>query len=90
MLGAGRRRREPDTPAQPASTGMLSELSTETTELLRQLAITSLDALAIVPTPEFIEQEMLRVFSRLMKSISDGSDREQLLRTAIRNALDEG
>lgn len=89
MLGAGKRRREPDAPPQSANAGMLSGLSVETIDVLRQLAITSLDALGIVPTSQFIDQEMQRVFSRLMKSIPEGSDREKVLRSAMRNALDE-
>ena len=89
LLGAGRRRREPDTLPPPASPESLSGLGNETLDLLRQLAISSLDALAIVPTDQFIEQEMLRVFATLMKSVPEGSEREEVLQQAIRNALDE-
>ena len=89
LLGAGRRRREPDALPPPISPESLGGLSHETLDLLRQLAISSLDALAIVPTGQFIEQEMLRVFATLMKSVPDGSAREDVLQQAIRNALDE-
>ena len=68
----------------------LGGLAPETRSLLRQLATLSLQALGIAsPTPQFVEDEMLRQFSRLVPALPREGDRERAMESAIRTALDE-
>jgi hypothetical protein len=75
--------RAPDPPS-------LESLAPETRQLLRQLAERSLEQLGVRGDRDrFIGGEMLRHFSAIVGSLSAGEQREDLLRTAIRSALEE-
>ena len=79
---------EPPPPDPPS----LELLDLETRRLLRQLAERSLEQLGVRGDRDrFIEGEMVRQFSALSTTLAaTGSrDREQLLRAAIRRALEE-
>ena len=89
LLGAGRRRRDSDEPGKRPHPDTLKGLQAETRDLLRQLAIARLDSLAIEATDQFIDDEMTRVFSTLLRSVPDDAQREAALRSAIRVALEE-
>ena len=89
LLGAGRRRRDIDDSDKRPHPDALKGLEAETSDLLRQLAIARLDSLAIEATDQFIEDEMTRVFSTLLRSVPDDAQREVALRAAIRVALEE-
>lgn len=88
MLEAPRRRRGPGAPAAPAPPS-LAALDTETIELLRRLAVRALDVLGMRdPGPRFIEEEMVRQFTRL---VAPGAGRpldERAFRTAIAAAIE--
>ncbi len=90
LLQAGKRRRD-NTSAMPpeVSPAALSELGTETIRLLRQLAVQNLAALGVSDVRPFVEQEMLRNFSTLAKSVAVGEKREERFRGAILRAIDE-
>ncbi|MEO7367037.1 MAG: Smr/MutS family protein [Gemmatimonadaceae bacterium] len=90
LLQAGKRRRD-DTSALPpeANPAALAELGTETVRLLRQLAGQNLAALGVSDVRPFIEQEMLRNFSTLARSVAAGENREERFRDAILCAIDE-
>ena len=89
LLGAGKRRRDPQGTKPPVNLELLAGLQPETVALLRQLAVSSLLSLGIEATDGFIEKEMTRAFSTLIPSVPDGADREAALRAAIRSALEE-
>ena len=89
LLGAGKRRRDTDDSSKLSHPDALKGLEPETYILLRQLALARLDALGVDATDQFIEAEMTRVFSTLLRSVPDQSDREAALRSAIKAALEE-
>ena len=89
LLGAGRRRRDSGEPDKRSHPDTLKGLELETYDLLRQLALARLDSLAIAATDQFIEAEMMRVFSTLLRSVPDDADRESALRSAIGAALED-
>lgn len=89
LLGAGRRRRDNVPHEKPSHPAALNGISAETRELLRQLAIARLDALAVDATDQFIEEEMMRIFSTLLRSVPADGDRETTLQSAIRLAIEE-
>jgi|SRR5687768_4530355 len=90
LIGAGRRRRdEPNVKPKPV-TEAVAGLRPETRESLRQLALNNLNMLGIIATDDFIDQEMGRTFSTLMKSVGESGDRETALCAAILRAIDEG
>lgn len=70
----------------PAS---LSELSTETRRLLRDLAERVLEGLGVADTSKFIAPEMLRQFGLVAARVPDGPDRERRLTAALREELDQ-
>lgn len=75
--------RQPDPPA-------LEALDRETRLLLRQLAERSLEQLGVRGDRDrFVEGEMLRQFTALATSLSANGQREELLRAAIRRALEQ-
>ena len=90
LLHAGKRRRDHETDEVPANSSSLSGLQPETRDLLRQLAISSLAALGIDATDHFMEKEMVRVFSTLIRSVPENTDKEAGLRTAMLAAIEEG
>lgn len=71
-------------PPDPAA---LDGLATATRALLRDLAIRALAQLGVrSPTREFVEDEMLNQFARLVATLPEGEGREERLRQAIRAA----
>jgi hypothetical protein len=73
----------------PASPPSLASLSTETRQQLRVLAERSLDTLGVRERGPFLEDEMLRLFGSLAKTIKPGEDREPALRRAITAAMSD-
>ena len=68
----------------------LEALDRETRLLLRQLAERSLEQLGVRGDRDrFLESEMLRQFSALSATLSSHGSREELLRAAIRTALEQ-
>ena len=57
--------------------------------MLRQLALKNLDALGVDHEPQFVEQEMRRIFSTLTSALPANFRSEEALQNSIRNALDE-
>lgn len=90
LLNAGKRRRDADARPVVSSPVLLQGLEAETRDLLRQVALSSLETLGIEATDLFIEDEMIRVFSTLMRSVPDGAGREAALRAAMVMAIEEG
>jgi hypothetical protein len=77
---------EPPAPDPPS----LEALDRETRQLLRHLAERSLEQLGVRGDRDrFIEGEMVRQFSVLAATLSANGAREDLLRAAIRRALDQ-
>lgn len=90
LLAAPKRRRgTPDADTVKGATSALTGLDPETLRVLRQLAITNLEALGVVETTQFIEQEMARAFSVLIRALPEGANREEVLRAAVQKAIDE-
>lgn len=75
----------PPPPAPDARS--LRALDRETRALLRKLAECELELLGVRDRDQFVEEEMVRQFSRLVKALDDGPDRETRLRTAAQDAL---
>jgi hypothetical protein len=75
--------------AAPRTPPSLDDLDAETRLLLRNLAERSLEGLGIKETSEFLQGEMLKQFSAIVRSIGDAPDREARLRAAVRAALDQ-
>jgi hypothetical protein len=67
----------------------LAALGPDTRALLRLLAKRSIEELGVKPTPDFIEQEMLKQFAAAASGLPDAGDREQRLRDVLRAALHE-
>ena len=73
----------------PASPPTLAILGPETRHELRVLAGRSLDSLGVHERGAFLEDEMLRLFGQLAKSIMPDEDREAGLRRAIAIAMND-
>lgn len=73
----------------PHDPAQLAALEPETRTLLRLVAKRSIEELGVVPTPEFVEQEMLKQFAAAAQGLPSAGDREQRLRDALRAALHE-
>jgi hypothetical protein len=73
----------------PQDPAQLAALEPETRALLRLLAKRSIEELGVKPTPEFVEQEMLKQFAAAAPGVPDAGDREQRLRDVLRAALHE-
>ena len=89
LLEAPRRRRargETQVSPHPES---LENLEPATIELLRRLAIRSLESLGVRDPTDFVESEMLAKFNSLAAGVRPGVDGETRLRAAINNALDQ-
>lgn len=88
LFDAPKRKREA-TLARPAPPS-LAALSPATLELLREVAVRSLAGLGIpAPTREFVEDEMLTIFSKISSALPPSADREEALCVALRHAQDE-
>lgn len=78
---------EPPPPNDPPS---LDALDSETRRLLRLLAERSLEQLGVRGDRDrFINDEMIRQFGSIAASLASGQQREDLLRSAIRRALEQ-
>ncbi|MFA6165215.1 MAG: hypothetical protein WC700_01230 [Gemmatimonadaceae bacterium] len=88
LLEAPRRRRDAAEPviADPAA---LAALDPATRQILRTLAIRSLQALGAPVGESFVHDEMQRQFSILGAFVPDGPNRETQLRAAAESALNE-
>jgi hypothetical protein len=73
----------------PQDPAQLAALEPETRALLRLLAKRSIEELGVKPTPDFVEQEMLKQFAAAAPGVPDAGDREQRFRDALRAALHE-
>jgi hypothetical protein len=89
LLEAPRRRRDRTPIAPPVNPESLKALQRSTLELLRRLAIRSLESLGIREPDKFVEAEMLAKFHLLAGSIDPGEHGEARLREAIKAALDQ-
>jgi len=89
LLEAPRRRRDRTPSAPPANPESLKDLDRSTLELLRRLAIRSLESLGIRKPDKFVEAEMLSKFHSLAAGINPGVEGETRLREAIKAALDQ-
>jgi hypothetical protein len=89
LLEAPRRRRDRESAPIPPSPESLQDLEKATLELLRRLAIRSLETLGVRDPNKFVEAEMLSKFQSLAASIDSGADGEKKLRDAIQSALDQ-
>jgi hypothetical protein len=89
LLEAPRRKRD-RTPIAPAiNPESIKDLDRATLELLRRLAIRTLESLGIREPEKFVEAEMLAKFHSLAGGISPGEQGEARLREAIKAALDQ-
>jgi hypothetical protein len=89
LLEAPRRRRDRQSLPVIRNPESLRQLDEATLELLRRLAVRSLEALGVREPEKFVEGEMLSKFQSLAASIDNGADGEKKLRNAIESALDQ-
>jgi hypothetical protein len=89
LLEAPRRKRERGAAQELPNPAPLVNLEPATMQLLRQLAIRSLDSLGVRKPEDFVESEMLAKFNSLAAGIKPGVEGEARLRSAIKTALDE-
>jgi hypothetical protein len=85
MIDAPRRRGQ----REPAAPEHLPELSRSNREMLRDLAVRTLEGLGIKETEGFIEAEMERQLRAISNAVGADGSREEKLRLALRNALDQ-
>jgi hypothetical protein len=90
LFSAPKRRRDSSPKMETLKSDVVVGLDAETGLLLRQLALSSLDALGVDSTEPFVQSEMRRVFSILWNAIPEAERNEVSLTASIRNALDEG
>lgn len=90
LFEAGQRKREPRMP-QGSDPRVLDGLERDTRQLLRALAVRSLEVLGVSVAPGYVTDEMVRQFNALAPGLPEGgaAEREQRLRDAIQRALDE-
>lgn len=90
LLEAPRRRRHRDESAMaPPAPEALQNLEPATVELLRRLAIRSLESLGVRDPRDFVQAEMVSKFNSLAASVRPGIEGEIRLRAAINAALDQ-
>jgi hypothetical protein len=89
LLEAPRRKRDRTRTAPTGNPESLKDLERTTLELLRRLAIRSLESLGIRKPDKFVEGEMLSKFYSLAGGVSPGVEGEVRLREAIKAALDQ-
>jgi hypothetical protein len=89
LLEAPRRRGKREEQPRATDPLALQNLEPTTLDLLRRLAIRSLESLGVREPASFVESEMLSKFNSLASSISPGVEGESRLRRAIETALDQ-
>jgi len=90
LLNAPRRRRDrPSEQHQAADPRSLTALDKSTLQMLRTLAVRSLEILGIHDPEKFVEGEMMSKFDSLAASIPPGEGSEERLRKAIAAALEQ-
>jgi hypothetical protein len=89
LLDAPRRRRDRVPAAVPVRPESLKGLEGATIDLLRRLAIRSLESLGVREPQKFIEAEMLSMFNSLAGAVKPGAEGEARLREAIKEALEQ-
>ena len=89
LLEAPRRKRERATKITPTAPRSLEGLESATLQLLRRLAIRSLELLGVRETEKFVEAEMVSKFNTLAGGIRPGIEGEARLREAIVAALEQ-
>jgi hypothetical protein len=89
LLEAPRRKRDRESRPTPPNPESLQQLDAATIELLRRLAVRSLEVLGLRAPEKFVEAEMLSKFQSLAGSMNNGADGEPRLREAIKAALDQ-
>lgn len=90
LLEAPRRRRGNASPEQATASVELAGLEPETLALLRQIASQNLMTLGITESQLFIEQEMQRTFSKLIRALPADGNKEASLQQAIAKMISEG
>ena len=73
----------------PGKGTSLTGLNPDTILLLRQLALTNLDALGVDPDEAFVRSEMERSYSILVKAIPEVDRTEPALIQAVKNAIED-
>jgi hypothetical protein len=89
MLDAPRRKKDRGVSSELPSPRALDALDSATVELLRRLAVRSLESLGVKDPTNFIESEMLAKFNLLAAGVTPGAESEERLRRAIASALDQ-
>lgn len=89
LLEAPRRKRERATKTATTAPRSLEGLESATLQLLRRLAIRSLESLGVRETEKFVEAEMVSKFNTLAGGIRPGIEGEARLREAIVAALEQ-
>jgi hypothetical protein len=83
-----RRREPPERPTPAAGVPTLAALSPATRQRLERLAADYLDHLGVqAPTRRMLDDEVVRQFTQLARSVPGGADPEAFLRAAIDEAL---
>ena len=89
LLEAPPRKRDRNVGLTIANPRSLSGLEPETLDLLRRLALKSLENLGVRDAGKFVEGEMEAQFDRLAAGIGSGPESEARLRSAVLSALDQ-
>jgi hypothetical protein len=89
LFSAAKRHRDSSSHKTPEVDQSISGLERETLMLLRQLALSNLDALGVDSAEPFVRAEMVRVFSILSSAIRGAERTEAALRSSIQNAIAE-
>jgi hypothetical protein len=89
LLEAPRRRAKRHEETPPTDPRSLQDLEPATIELLRRLALRSLESLGVRESARFLESEMLSKFNSLARSVTPGVEGEARLRRAIQTALEQ-
>lgn len=88
LFAAPKRKREPA--VRRAAPGSLTGLAPATMDLLREVALRSLESLGMpAPARGFVEDEMLSTFAGISRALPPSHDQEAALQAALRRALAE-
>jgi hypothetical protein len=90
LLEAPRRRRGNEPAEKAVESVELAGLKPETLMLLRQIASQNLMTLGVTESQLFLDEEMLRTFSKLIHALPTDGDREAGLQQAISKMISEG